>query len=78
MNYLHWWEHLDDLTRGWLITHNGEALPPGIVAEIAAAGGDVGSPSWWVSDSSHEGFMLSDAAIDWIEAVANGESSSKG
>jgi hypothetical protein len=33
----------------------------------------VPSDAWWVGDNGPEGCYLSDAGIDWIEEVANGE-----
>jgi hypothetical protein len=29
--------------------------------------------AWWVGENGPNGFYLSDAGIDWIETVANGE-----
>jgi hypothetical protein len=37
------------------------------------AGGAVASNAWWVGENGSTGFHLSDAVIDWIEEVANGE-----
>jgi len=37
------------------------------------AGGAVATDAWWVGENGPTGFHLSDAAIDWIEEVANGE-----
>lgn len=54
------------------MAHNGEALPPAIVDDLFAANGGDPDPSWWVGDRrGHRG--LPDSVVDWIEAVANGE-----
>ncbi|MDQ0679828.1 hypothetical protein QFZ30_003210 [Arthrobacter pascens] len=66
MNIDQWWPKLKPSTRAWLIENNGDVLLAEVVAEIASVGGSV-------SQSGPSGFYLSDAATDWIEAVANGE-----
>ena len=71
-----WWPRLSGGSRQWLIDHNGEAVPPEIVSEIAAVGGVIVPDAWWVGEDGTGGFSLSDRAIDWIEAVANDESGS--
>ena len=48
-------------------------LPASIIAEITRAGGLVGTEAWWIGQNGPTGFSLSDAAVDWIEEVANGE-----
>ncbi len=68
-----WWPKLKPLTRDWLIANNGEALPSPVLEDIAGAGGSIASNAWWVGENGPSGSFLSDAAIDWIEAVANGE-----
>ncbi len=45
-----------------------------MLVKIVAAGGSVTSNAWWVGEGAPDGFYLSDEAIDWIEAEANGES----
>lgn len=75
MNIERWWPNLSDATKGWLIANNGDAVPASVVSEIALAGGVVTSESRWVGESGPDGFFLSDEATDWIEAVANDESS---
>jgi len=57
-----WWPRLAKEARDWLVANNGDALPPWVTDEIRRAGGDVGGET-----------HLSDAQVDWIEAVANGE-----
>lgn len=74
MNIAERWPQLDSVTRAWLIAHNGDAIPAHILSLIAAAGGDVDSDAPWVGSTGPDGFYLSDEAIDWVEAVANGES----
>ncbi|EWT01358.1 hypothetical protein N865_08530 [Intrasporangium oryzae NRRL B-24470] len=73
MSIEQWWPALQPSTREWLIANNGDVVPPHVVEEIARAGGDVTSDAWWVGQKGPSGFSLSDAAIDWVEAVANGE-----
>ena len=73
MDIEEWWSQLDAATREWLIAHNGEAVPPEVVSEIVASGGVVASDAGWVGGERAEGLYLSDEAIDWIEAIANGE-----
>jgi hypothetical protein len=55
-----WWPKLSESTQVWLQQNNGSALPENVAAEIVAAGGPAADE-------------LADADVDWIEAVANGE-----
>lgn len=74
MNIEQWWPKLKPLTREWLIENNGDAVPAEVVVEIAEAGGKVDSDdAWWVGERGPSGFYFSDEAVDWIEAVGNGE-----
>ncbi|MCI0142834.1 hypothetical protein KNN17_14750 [Arthrobacter bambusae] len=73
MSIEHWWSKLKPSTRKWLIENNGDAVPPEVVVEITQAGGPIASDAWWVGRSGPSGFHFSDEAVDWIEAVANGE-----
>jgi hypothetical protein len=68
-----WWPKLDTPTRDWLIAHNGEAVPAHILSQISAAGGVVTSDASWAGSSGPDGFYLSDEATDWLEAIANNE-----
>lgn len=68
-----WWPRLSAGTRAWLIANNGDVVPGAIVDEIVAAGGVVSSDSTSVGESGPDGFLLSDATTDWIEAAANDE-----
>ena len=68
-----WWPLLHDESRDWLIAHNGEALSDPVLHDLKRVSGSVPSEDWWVGDSGPDGFYLSDAGIDWVEAVANGE-----
>ena len=68
-----WWPLVQPSTRAWLIDHNGEALPPRIIADIAWSGVPVNAAQPWIERSSPAGFFLSAQAVDWIEAAANGE-----
>lgn len=73
MSIEQWWPALQPSTREWLIANNGDVVPQWIVEEIAQAGGDVTSDAWWVGENGPSGFYLSDAAIDWVDEVANEE-----
>ena len=68
-----WWPLLQLETREWLIANNGDVLSTQVLDEIVRVGGPVPSDAWWVGANGPDGFYLSDAAIDWIEALANGE-----
>jgi hypothetical protein len=67
-----WWPRLRQETRDWLIDNNGDALPASVTDEITRAGGLVTTDAWWVGQNG-PAFYLSDAAVDWIDEVANGE-----
>lgn len=56
-----WWQKISHGSRDWLVANNGDAVRDDIVAEIRRAGGDVA------------GAYLPDEAVDWVEAIANGE-----
>jgi hypothetical protein len=58
-----WWPKLSPATRAWLVENNGETLPADLIEQISAVGGD----------ADLEDGVLSDAAIDWVEAAANDE-----
>lgn len=73
MSIEQWWPKLKPSTQNWLIDNNGDAVPAATLAEIEDAGGSVASGDWWVGENGPSGFYFSDAAIDWIEAVGNGE-----
>ena len=73
MDISEWWPQLDTATREWLIAHNGETVPPLVAGKIVAAGGALTSDAGSVGAERAEGVSLSDEAIDWIEAIANGE-----
>lgn len=68
-----WWPRLPQETRDWLIDNNGDALPAFVVEDITRAGGSVATDAWWVGEHGPTGCYLSDAAVDWIDEVANGE-----
>jgi hypothetical protein len=65
------WSLLQPATRVWLVEHNGESLPPEIASEIRAAAGGPDASAW--IDASSRDLLLTDEAVDWIEAVGNGE-----
>lgn len=77
MEIWEWWPKLAPTTREWLVENNGDVVPVDIVAEIANVGGSVAAGAWWVGKSGSSGFYFSDEAIDWIEAIGNGESPSR-
>ncbi|AUZ88163.1 hypothetical protein ACX80U_08130 [Arthrobacter sp. TmT3-37] len=66
-----WWNDVMPETRQWLISNNGTALTPEVVADISRAGGLIASDSWWMGERGPEGVFLSDAATDWIEERAD-------
>ena len=68
-----WWPLLPPDTRDWLIANNGDAVPDSVIEEITRAGGRVTTEAWWVGENGPTGCYLSDAAVDWVEEVANGE-----
>jgi len=68
-----WWSAVRPETRDWLVAHNGEPLPADIVDDIERVSGPVDPEAWWVAGRRPGGLRLSDAAVDWVEAVANGE-----
>jgi hypothetical protein len=73
-----WWMQLDEPTQQWLINNNGDVVSPGVLAEIVAVAGPPTTDSNWAGDDDSEGFMLSDVAVDWVEAAANGEVTPQG
>ncbi|MEV5052321.1 hypothetical protein [Arthrobacter sp. LAR12-1-1.1] len=77
MNIFEWWPLVDAETRGWLIEHNGEPLPPNVIADIMATTDGTTDPGWWAGESA-DGPQLSVEAVDWIEAVANDEEPTAG
>ena len=68
-----WWPKLDAHDQEWLIAHNGEAVEPDVLRRIAGLGGLICSSEDLAGETRPDGFYLSDAAVDWIEATANGE-----
>jgi hypothetical protein len=68
-----WWPRLSQETRDRLVANNGDVVPASVVEEITRAGGEVATDAWWVGERGPTGFYLSDAASDWVEEVANGE-----
>ena len=73
MSLEQWWPKLKPSTREWLIDNNGDAVPAAVLGEIKDAGGSVASGAWWVGENGPSGFHFSDEAVDWIDAVGNGE-----
>jgi hypothetical protein len=73
MSIAHWWPKLTPSTQKSLIENNGDAVSPEVVTEITQAGGPITSDAGWVGQSGPSGFYLPDEAVDWIEAVGNGE-----
>ncbi|GAA2746390.1 hypothetical protein GCM10009868_31600 [Terrabacter aerolatus] len=68
-----WWAQVRPETREWLVAHNGEPLPDAVVADILRVEGHVGADAWWADRDGNRGLSLSDAGVDWVEAVANDE-----
>jgi hypothetical protein len=68
-----WWPRLTDESRNWLIDHNGEPLDASVQRDIFDVNDGNTDPSWWAGESIDGVSELTDDAIDWIEAVANGE-----
>ncbi|SOC57666.1 hypothetical protein [Ornithinimicrobium cerasi] len=69
-----WWPQLSSGTRDWLIANNGSPVPPAIVEQIELVGGPGAADPWWGRGEDATELLLPDQAVDWIEAVANGES----
>jgi hypothetical protein len=67
------WPLLHPETRDWLIANNGDALSKAVLDDITRVCGSVPSDGWWVGETGPNGYYLSDASVDWIEEVANGE-----
>ena len=68
-----WWPRLTQEARDWLIANTGDVVRASVVDEITRAGGQVATDAWWVGENGPAGFSLSEAAVDWVEAVANDE-----
>ena len=77
MSIEQWWPKLKPSTQQWLIDNNGDAVPAEVLIEITDAGGAAASDAWWVGRGGPSGFYFSDEAVDWIEAVGNGEAPPK-
>ena len=73
MDIVDWWPKVSPRTREWLVEHNGEPLPDHIVNDVLVANQGHVDDSWWSGTSPYGESQLTDAAIDWIEAAANGE-----
>jgi hypothetical protein len=56
-----WWPKIRQASRDWLVANNGDAVPGDVADDIIRVGGEIA------------GSYLSDDAVDWVEAVANGE-----
>ncbi|WP_245673009.1 hypothetical protein [Aldersonia kunmingensis] len=67
-----WWPRLTDESRNWLMDHNGEPLDPSVKRDVLDVNDGNVDPSWWAGESTEGQSELTDEAIDWIEAVANG------
>jgi|SRR5665647_3939992 len=55
------------------IANNRDALSTAVLDDIARVHVSVPSAAWRVGENGPNGFHLSDAGIEWIEAVANAE-----
>ena len=56
-----WWPKIRRESRQWLVDNNGDAVSADVLRDIMRAGGTI------------HGSYLPDEAVDWVEAVANGE-----
>ena len=72
MKIYEWWPLVSAETRHWLVAHNGEPLTPQITSNVMLVASGATGPEWWAGESA-DGPQLTDAAVDWIEAVANGK-----
>ena len=52
---------------------NGDALHRSVLNDITRVGGPMPSDAWSVGETDWDGLHLSDEGVDWIQAVANGE-----
>lgn len=66
------WGEQNEATRQWLIEHNGEVLPKGVLRRLTASAGNASDLGWLDLHDPDEP-ILTDATVDWIEAAANGE-----
>ena len=73
MSIEQWWSRLRPESRAWLVANNGDVVPPDVVEEITSLGASITSDEWWVGENGPSGLYLSDAAVDWLEEVANDE-----
>jgi hypothetical protein len=69
-----WWPRLPRSAREALIAHNGDVVDGDLVRAIERASGPISGGESWVGHWGPDGLFLSDTAVDWVEAVANGES----
>ena len=70
-----WWPRLSPAAQDWLVANNGSPVPSSVVQQIEMAGGPTGSDPWWTREDDSSEVTMPDAAVDWIEETANGESS---
>ena len=70
MNIFEWWPLVDAETRGWLIEHNGEPLPPHVIAHIMAVTGGTTDSEWWAGESA-DGPQLPDEAVRVVVQASN-------
>lgn len=68
-----WWPLLQPATAEWLVSNNGDVVPPHVLEQIVAVAGPAVAGASWVGEDGTDGFTLSDEAVDWIEAAGNGE-----
>jgi hypothetical protein len=67
------WQGLATSTQTWLIEHNGEPVPDGILSEILTVTAGQKDPRWWAGNPQEGETQLTDEAVDWIDETANGE-----
>lgn len=73
MDIAEWWPLLDPAAQDWLIENNGDAVRADVLVQITAVAGPAEDGASWVGGDGPDGFTLSDEAVDWVEASANGE-----
>ncbi|GAA2495151.1 hypothetical protein [Terrabacter carboxydivorans] len=71
-----WWWAVAPETREWLVAHNGEPLPDAVTEDILGVASPVDRDAWWADLDDSGRLGLSDAGVDWVEAVANDETPS--
>ncbi|MFC3688825.1 GAF and ANTAR domain-containing protein [Aquipuribacter hungaricus] len=74
MDMATWWAQLQPGSRDWLAAHAGEVLVPAVAEDVARVGGTSPTSDGSPVEDGPDGLCLTDAAVDWVVAVADGES----